>query len=54
MAMMMMDDLTKRVVDELVNLAKENLYKDPPDIKAAVRLLKAAILQKQAWESENE
>ena len=49
-----MNKFEKDVHEELVNLAMDNLIKDPPDLEAATRILKAAILKKHNWEDKNE
>jgi len=50
----MTSELEKEIHKELVHLAIDNLMKKPPDLEAAKRILKAAILQKQSWENEDE
>lgn len=52
--MTMTSELEKEIHKELVHLAIDNLMKKPPDLEAAKRILKAAILQKQSWENEDE
>jgi len=49
-----MDELEKEIHKELVYLAIDNLVKEPPDLEAAKRILKAAILQRDSWENEDE